>query len=373
MKVGINAEPLFQRVPTGAGVYTLALAEAMAAIGHTDDLVLFHAAHAFVPPEVEALPVQRREFALERDALYASWTESRRPAPQTICGPLDVVHAPGAMLPPGGAAAVVATVHDLAPLRFPERYPRAARLTLKRGLRFAAREADRIITPSQFTADEVQELLGVERDRLRIVPHGVAMSPPDRDRASKFLAERGITEPYVLWLGTQEERKNVLAVLDAFEQVSRSDPDVTLVVHGPQGWLGAEVADGIRRRRLQDRSQVSEGGLLREELAALYSRASVFVFPSIYEGFGLPVLEAMACGAPVITSDRSAMPESAGDAAVLVDPDDHDALGDALGALLADGDARADRARRGRERAADFTWEVSARRTWDVYEELLDA
>jgi glycosyltransferase involved in cell wall biosynthesis len=373
MKVGINAEPLFQRVATGAGVYTLALCDAMAAIGHTDDLLLFHAAHALVPPEVEALPLERREFPLEGAALYASWTEARRPAPQTICGPLDVVHAPGPMLPPGGAAAVVATVHDLAPLRFPDRYPRDARLTLKRGLRFAAREADRIICPSHSTAEEVQELLGVERDRLRIVPHGVAMPAPDPERATRFVARRGFREPYVLWLGTQEERKNVLAVLDAFERVSRADPAVTLVVHGPQGWLGAEVADGIRRRRLEDRSRVSEGGLTREELAALYSRASVFLFPSIYEGFGLPVLEAMACGAPVITSDRSAMPESAGDAAVLVDPDDHDALGDALGGLLADADTRADLARRGRARAADFTWEVTARRTWDVYEELVDA
>jgi glycosyltransferase involved in cell wall biosynthesis len=373
VKAGINAEPLFQRVATGAGVYTLSLCAALAEIGHTDDLVLFHAAHALVPADVQALPLRRCAFPLERDALYASWTEARRPAPQTVCGPLDVVHAPGPMLPPGGAAALVATVHDLAPLRFPERYPRGARLSLKRGLRFAVREADRIICPSYSTADELQELLGVERDRLRIVPHGVAMPECEPEAARQFVAGRGITEPYVLWLGTQEERKNVLAVLDAFERVARSDPKVMLVVHGPQGWLGAEVADGIRRRRLEDRTRVSEAGLTRAELAALYSRAAVFVFPSIYEGFGLPVLEAMACGAPVVTSDRSAMPESAGDAAVLVDPDDHDELGDALARLLGDADARADLARRGRERAAGFSWSVTARRTWDVYEELVGA
>ncbi len=371
MKVGINAESVFQRVATGTGVYTLALCDAMAAVGHTDDLVLFHAAHPIVPAAVEALPLRRCEFHLERDALYTSWTEARRPAPQTICGPLDVVHAPGPMLPPGGAAALVATVHDLAPLRFPDRYPRDARLGLKRGLRFAAREADRIICPSRSTVDEVQELLGVEPDRLRVVPHGVAMPVPEPEEAERFVARRGITEPYVLWIGTQEERKNVLAVLDAFEQAARRDPTVTLVVHGPQGWLGAEVADGIRRRKLDGRTLVSEGGLTRRELAALYTRARVFLFPSIYEGFGLPVLEAMACGAPVITSDRSAMPESAGDAATLVDPDDHDALGDALALLLEDSAARAELSRRGRERAAALGWDVTARRTWDVYEELV--
>lgn len=373
MRVGINAEPLFQRVATGAGVYTLALSEALAKIGHADDIVLFHAAHALVPADVEALPIRRCAFPHEREALYASWGEARRPAPQTVCGPLDVVHATGPTLPPGGAAALVATVHDLSPLRFPDRYPRGARLSLKRGLRFAAREADRIICPSHSTADEVRELLGVERDRLRIVAHGVAMPDSDPDSARDFVARRGVTEPYILWLGTQEERKNVLAVLDAFERVAAHDPTTMLVLHGPQGWLGAEVADGIRRRGLEARTRVSEGGLTRSELAALYSRATVFVFPSIYEGFGLPVLEAMACGAPVITSDRSAMPESAGDAAVLVDPDDHDELGDAMARLMADPDAREDLAGRGRERAAAFSWNVTARRTWDVYEELMGA
>jgi glycosyltransferase involved in cell wall biosynthesis len=372
MRAGINAESLFQRVATGTGVYTLALCDALATLGHTDDLVLFHAAHPLVPAAVEALPLRRCEFPHEREALYASWTEARRPAPQTVCGPLDVVHAPGPMLPPSGAAALVATVHDLAPLRFPERYPRGARLSLKRSLRFAAREADRIICPSRSTADEVQELLGVEADRLRVVAHGVAMPVPDPEEAAQFVARRGIREPYVLWVGTQEERKNVIAVLDAFEQASQRDGDVSLVVHGPQGWLGAEVADGIRRRKLDGRTIVSEGGLTRLELAALYARARVFLFPSIYEGFGLPVLEAMACGAPVITSDRSAMPESAGDAATLVDPDDHDALGDALTALLHDSAARDELSRRGRERAAAFRWDVTARRTWDVYEELVD-
>ena len=373
MRVGINGEPLFQRVATGAGVYTLALAEALAAIGQAGNVVLFHAAHPLVPPEVEALQLARYEFPVEREALYASWNEARRPAPQTVCGPLDVVHAPGPMLPPAGAALLVATVHDLAPLRFPDRYPRRMRLTLKRGLRFAAREADRIICPSNSTADEVQELLGVERDRLRVVPHGVSIPTTDEAQAREFVAGRGIKEPFVLWIGTQEERKNVAAVLDAFVQTTRNDDETTLVLHGPQGWLGAEVADGIRRRRLETRTRVSEGGLTRQELGSLYSRASVFLFPSIYEGFGLPVLEAMASGAPVLAADRSAIPESAGDAAVLVDPDDHDALGEELERLLDDEDARAELIRRGRARAAEFTWEVAARRTWDVYEELVGA
>jgi glycosyltransferase involved in cell wall biosynthesis len=371
LRVGLNGEPLFQRVATGAGVYTLALCRALAAIGHRGDVVLFHAEHALVPAEVDALGLARCAFGMERDALYRSWAEQRRPIPQSICGRLDVVHATGPTVPPGGNAPVVTTLHDLAPLRFPDHYPRRTRLVLKRGAQVAAREADRIICPSEATAAEVEELLAVDRERLRVVPHGVDIAPPDADAARDFVSRRGISEPYVLWVGTQEPRKNVQAVLDAFAHVAAADPSVTLVLHGPQGWLGHELTDGIRRRRLDARARVSEGQLTREELAALYARALVFVFPSLYEGFGLPVLEAMACGTPVVASNRSAVTESAGDAALLVDPTDVQALASAIERLVADEEGRADYAARGRARAAVFTWTETASRTWSVYEELV--
>ena len=370
VKVGLNSEPLFQRVPTGAAVYTLALCRGLADVGHATDLVLFHAEHALVPADVEQLPMQRCSFGIERDDLYRAWAESRRPAPQSVCGPLDVVHAPGPTVPPAGGAGLVVTVHDLAPLRFPDRYPRATRLTLRRGMKAAAREADRIICPSESTAAEVEELLGVHRERLRVVPHGVDVPVEDDVAARQFLQRRGIPEPYVLWVGTQEERKNVSAVLDAFALLARRHRDVTLVLHGPAGWLGEEVGTGIRRRRLERRVLASEGSLTRDELAALYSRAAVFVFPSLYEGFGLPVLEAMASGTPVVASNRSAIPESAGDAGVLVDPTDPGALSSAMSELLGDPERREQLVARGRERVATFTWEATARRTWSVYEEL---
>ena len=371
MKVAFNAEPLFQRVATGAGVYTLALCQAYAEFGFAEQVVLFHAEHPLVPPEVESLPMVRHEFGLPRDVLYKSWAEARRPAPQTITGPVDVVHAPGPAVPPGGGAPIVATIHDLAPLRFAERYPREARLTFKRGVSFAAREAARIICPSEFIASEVRQLLRVDPDRLRVVPHGVSLPKVDPFDAQTFVESRGIREPYVLWIGTQEERKNVLGVLEAFARVARERPDVCLVLHGPQGWLGESVAEGIRKRGLAGSILVSEGGLTRRELAWIYSRASVFVLPSIYEGFGLPVLEAMASGAPVVTSDRAALPESAGDAALLVDPTNADMIGTAVLRLLGDASLRDELVAKGRERATAFSWRATATRTWSVYEELV--
>jgi glycosyltransferase involved in cell wall biosynthesis len=189
--------------------------------------------------------------------------------------------------------------------------------------------------------------------------------------AERLWKRRGIAEPYILWVGTQEQRKNVVAVLDAFTRVAERHPLLTLVLHGPNGWLGDEVGEGLRLRGMHTRTIVSEGSLPRSELAALYARAAVFVYPSLYEGFGMPVLEAMACGTPVVTSNISALPETAGDAALLVDPLDDEALAECISRIIDDPTVAEDLSRRGQKRAAGFTWAESARRTWAVYEEVV--
>src|SRR5215210_3135765 len=238
MRVGLNAEPLFQRIPTGVGVYALALCRGLVEIGHADDLALFHAAHDEVPPEVAELPIARVAFTLSRDRLYDAWMADRRPAPQTIADDLDVVHSTGPAIPPAGGAVLVVTVHDLAPIRFADRYPRRARAVHKRGAHIAAAEAARIIVPSRSTALDVEEFYGVERGRIRVVPHGVdiaELGPGDDPggAAARRWERRGIAEPYVLWVGTQEQRKNVVAVLDAFAHVAARHPELSLVLHGP--------------------------------------------------------------------------------------------------------------------------------------------
>jgi glycosyltransferase involved in cell wall biosynthesis len=375
MRVGLNAEPLFQRVPTGVGVYALALCRGLIEIGHADDVVIFHAAHDKVPPEVGELAVERVGFTLSRDRLYQAWMSDRRPAPQSMTNDLDVVHSTGPAIPPPGGAALVVTVHDLAPIRFADRYPRRARALHKRGAHIAAAEAARIIVPSRSTALDVEEFYGVERERIRVVPHGVdladlgAASRAAVGDAGKRWERRGIAEPYVLWVGTQEQRKNVVAVLDAFAHVANRHPELSLVLHGPNGWLGDEVGEGLQHRGLHSRTIVSEGSLPRNELAALYARASVFVYPSLYEGFGMPVLEAMACRTPVVTSNISALPETAGDAALLVDPLDDVALAEAIARIMEDPVLAEDLSQRGQKRARALTWGETARRTWAVYEE----
>jgi glycosyltransferase involved in cell wall biosynthesis len=376
MRVGMNAEPLFQRVPTGVGVYALALCRGLVEVGHAEDLVLFHADHDEAPPEVDALPLERVAYTLSRDRLYDAWMSDRRPVPQSITDHLDVVHSTGPAIPPAGGAPLVVTVHDLAPIRFADRYPRRARALHKRGAHIAAAEAACIICPSRSTALDVEEFYGVERDRIRVVPHGVDIGDLGAEDllvgdAGKRWERRGISEPYVLWVGTQEQRKNVVAVLDAFSHLAAAHPELSLVLHGPNGWLGDEVGEGLQKRGLHGRTIVSEGSLPRTELAALYGRAVVFVYPSLYEGFGMPVLEAMACGTPVVTSNISALPETAGDAALLVDPLDDFALAEAITRIVEDSVLSEDLSRRGRKRAQALTWSETARRTWAVYEEAL--
>lgn len=374
MRCAINAEPLFQRTPSGVAVYTLSLCRGFAEIGRGGQVVLFHAAHEQVPGALRELPMERCALGMQHDALYRSWREVKRPVPQSTCGPLDVVHAPGTAIPPYGEASLVATIHDLAPLRFPQRYPREARVALKRGALMAAREAALIVCPSWSTAIDVEALLDVEPGRLRVVPHGVHhaidVTLADDD-VEEELDRLAVGRPYVLWIGTQEQRKNVQAVLDAFGRIARRYPDLTLVLHGPNGWLGAEVAEGLERRGIASRTVVSEGRLSERALTALYTGAEVFVFPSLYEGFGLPVLEAMACGTPVVTSNQSALPECVGDAGLLVDPLDHERVAAAVTRVLDDGHLAEELSDAGRLRASAFTWAETARRTWDVYQELV--
>jgi glycosyltransferase involved in cell wall biosynthesis len=251
----------------------------------------------------------------------------------------DVLHVPGHRGPLLYPAPLVVTIHDLAVLRHPETFNRWTREYSRAFLPRLARSATRVIAVSQFTAREAVELLGVDSQRVRVIPHGVE-APFEADGP----AEEG---DYVLAVGTLEPRKNLPRVVLAAERAG-----VDLRVVGQPGWgdVGVESA----------------GFVSDDELARLYRGAACLVYPSVYEGFGLPVLEAMACGTPVVTSRNTALAELAGGAAVLVDPLDVDAI--AAGIAEAAGKRDALRAA-GLERARSFTWEAAAGATAKVYRE----
>jgi glycosyltransferase involved in cell wall biosynthesis len=360
MRVATTVEQSWHVVPGGIATATVELLRALAEAGDLD-LVGVAARHRHPPPGAFVPPIPVRSLPLPRRILYETWQWLRWPPVERATGAVDVVHDAGYVVPPSRAP-LVATVHDLLFLDYPDHYTWHTRTVLRRGLELARRHARLIMCPSRTTMARCREA-GIETERLRFVPWGVRGRTVDADAATSARARYGLDRPYVLFSGTVEPRKNLRRVIEAFRSLDRSDVD--LVLAGPQGWredieTSLESLKG-RARRL--------GFVPRPDLDALYANAKAVVYPSLQEGFGLPVLEAMAQGAPVVTSAGTATEEVAGDAAVLVDPLDVDAIAAALGRLLDDGNLAARLGAAGRERAAGFTWGRSAGLATEVFAE----
>jgi glycosyltransferase involved in cell wall biosynthesis len=284
---------------------------------------------------------------------------------------VDLVHHPRHLVPPefGLGVPSVVTVHDVLPLAEPEHY---SQLILRRYevlARLAVRRAALVATGSEYSAGELERRLGVPKERIRVTPYGVEERfrpvPPEPG----WLHDRfGIDRPYVLIVGTLEPRKNLAGAVRAFEELDRRLPGHLLVFAGGTGWKRSafEGVVGASRAPMVRTGYISDGELVR-----LYSGAACFVFPSLSEGFGFPVLEAMACGAPVVATDRTSVPELVGDAGVLVDPQSPEQIADGLARVLEDRELAAELRRRGLKRAALYTWPSCAEATVAVYREVL--
>ncbi|MBO9555483.1 glycosyltransferase family 1 protein [Cellulomonas sp.] len=360
VRAALTVEQLWQPVPGGSGTYVRELVAALAAAGEVD-LVGIAARHDGPPPS-GALGVPVRTSPLPRRLLYEAWSTTRRPR-RSVPRDVDVVHATTWAIPPR-TAPLVATVHDLAFLRAPEHFTARGNRFFRRALEIVRDEADVVITPSQITADDCVAQ-GIGRERLRVVPLAAEVPTTTAQDVAALHREHGLTgRPYVLWCGTVEPRKNLPTLLTAFEQVAaRTDLDLVLV--GPVGWGSVDLEGPAAR--LGDRLRVL-GRLTWEQLHAAYAGARAFAFPSTWEGFGLPVLEAMAHGVPVVTSRGTSMAEFSADAALLVDPLDDDALAEAL--VEAAGPRHDELAALGRDAAARHTWAATAARTAEVYRSL---
>jgi len=326
---------------------------------------LFGASHAFLDRAAASPRVRVVRVPLPSRLVAATPVEE-------FAGRIDVMHGPNSSLPATRARRSVVTVHDAGPLRRPQDVPRRFAASFRDGVTDAVRRADRVLTVSDFTALEVADLLGVPRERIETVRPSVsaAFAAPG-DAAAEHAALRarhGTLGPFVLFVGTANARKNLPRLLDAFAAARRTAglPHV-LVVAGDRG--GDDVRALAAARGLGGAVRVA-GYVAEPELAALYRAAGALVFPSLYEGFGLPVLEAMAAVCPVLTSDGSALRETAGDAALLVDPESADAIAAALVRVLADAALRARLVEDGRRRAAGFTWERFAERHVAIWREL---
>jgi glycosyltransferase involved in cell wall biosynthesis len=285
---------------------------------------------------------------------------------------LDVVHSPAYVTPLASTVPSVVTFHDLSFFALPVAFNRTNRWYLQTFSRLSARRANRLIAVSEFTRREMQRVLGVRPERVDVVPNGVdgefrRLRPED---VRSFRSRHSLPDRFVLYLGTLEPRKNVPALIRAYAVARQRGVTAPLVLAGGRGWGELELERLIARLGLSADVRMV-GFVPAADQPLWYTAATLFAFLSRYEGFGLPVLEAMACGTPCIASNLGSLPEVVGDGGVLVDPDDDQAVGAVLATLLGDDAWRDDLATRGQERARRFTWDGAARATMDSYRQAI--
>lgn len=353
--VALTVEQLWQRVPGGSGTYVDALARHLPDHGPVTGLSAWHRAPR--PPSLDPRVTVRRA-PLPRRALYEAWQRARLPRAEHVVPGAQVVHATTWAVPPTRRPLVV-TVHDLAFLDDPTHFTAHGVAFFRRALDVVRRDADAVVVPSQDTADACVRA-GVDAARLHVVPHGTDVRPVPSATVEDVVARLGLTRPYVLWVGTREPRKNLAVVLRA-HAAARAALGADLVLVGPRGW-GDDGTAG------EHPGVHVVGEVSRTDLHALYSGARAFCFPSLREGFGLPVLEAMAAGVPVVTSAGTACAEVAGTAGVLVDPTRPEDV--ARGLVQAAGPRHDELVAASLARAADFSWSRAAQATAAVYADV---
>jgi len=296
------------------------------------------------------------------------WEQLYAPALLRING-ADVFHGVLNVAPLFCPVPSLITIHDLAFLSFPQTFRRVNRTYLAWATRVSARRAARILTVSEAAKSEIVRLLGVPPDKI-IVTYDACDArfvPPDPAQLAAFRLRAGLPEQFILFLGTLEPRKNLPTLLEAYARIADSTA-APLIIGGGKGWLYDAIFAKAEALNLGDRVRFV-GYIDAADQVLWYAAATVFAFPSLYEGFGMPPLEAMACGTPVVTSNRSSLPEVVGDAGITVDPTDPDALGGALLRLLRDRELHADMRERGLRQARRFSWREAAERTLAAYQD----
>ncbi len=371
--VGIDLTALLP-TPTGVDVYLTRLLEHIARLDRTDRFTIFVNREDH-PRFAGTLPARFALAALAARARPARFVFQQVVLPAAIrARAIDVVHSPSFLMPfvRGGARHVV-TIHDMTFFSHRAQHSRLHRSAAFLALvRASLRRADLLVVPSDAVRREVLRLAPrVDPSRLRVVPNGVGgeFRPRPPAETAPALRRLGVATPYLLYVGTLEPRKNVVRLLDAYERLLANGHPPVLVLAGRLGWDAGPLRARLAAPALRGCVHVT-GYVEARDLPALYAGARAFAYPSLAEGFGLPPLEAMACGVPVVASTDPALAENLGDAALLVDPLDVDALACALRRVLVDEDLRATLVARGRARAAAFGWERTAADMLACYREI---
>jgi glycosyltransferase involved in cell wall biosynthesis len=387
MRIGIDVTAAV-RQGAGIGRFTRELIRAYLALDLPDEHILFAATGGMPAPVTnERLDYitglarrscSTRRFPLTDDWLHRLWHRARLPVPiEALMGRVGLLHEPDFVLPPTlPRTPTVLTVHDLTFIRDAESALPKLRRYLSRVVPRSVARATHVLADSIATKTDLIELLRTPAEKITVLYGGVdARFAPvrDPDKLATVRARYNIgSEPFVLGLGTIQPRKNYERLVQAFANLLALEPlasNLRLVIVGGKGWLYDSIFAQVKRLGVADRVMFP-GFVDDHDLPALYSAATLFAFPSIYEGFGLPVLEAMACGTPVVTSNTSSLVEVGGDAALLVEPTNVDAIADAMRRILQGADLQRTLTTRGFEQARRFTWEKAALQLREIYERI---
>ena len=368
MRIGIEITPLSGAL-TGVGYYVRHLLAELLRQPDAPDYRGF--ASGVNNPQLSGLPLPYRRIPVPTRLLYKCWDIAQRPHVDALLGGVDVFHAVNYVLPPVRSARRVLSIHDLCFLRHPEWASPKIVKPFQRNIKRHANQADKIIACSEATRQNIVSLLEVPPDRVQVIYDAadIIFHPIKRELAQEHVFEAlGIDAPYLLFVGTCEPRKNIEGLLTAFAQ---ADLPHRLVIAGGSGWNTHSLAERAVSLNVADR--VLFTGYLHERslFPALYNAADAFVFPSWHEGFGMPVLEAMACGCPVIASDATSLPEVGGTAAHYVAPDDAEALTQAMQEVTSNPELQKDMREQGLQQAKRFSWSKCAEETLACYRSLV--
>lgn len=375
MLIGLDGIPLTEP-KTGVGHYTFELGRALAAAAAADKFELVYPSRypSFALPNDDsfALPENLQATRVSTGALDRQWWSIGLPRYARRRG-IELFHGTNYEVPLWGKLATVLTIHDLSAFVHPETQIGRRARRLRRRLPLMAKRATRIITPTEFVREEVCERLKINPDKVSAVAEAPRHTfyPLEFEEARAAAARLGVEVNFLLAVGTIEPRKNLLTLLSAFEELigdTATPGDLKLVIAGPTGWLHDEFSARVATSPARARVHLA-GYLEDEDLRALYSACRVFVYPSLYEGFGLPPLEALACGAPVVASRIPALVETLSESALFFPSTDAPTLAAVISDLLVDAEACHRLREAGLQRAREFSWDRAARLTLEVYEQ----
>ncbi len=368
MNIGYDATAIPPRL-TGAGVYIKELIRALTQMDRTNRYFVFAQPAHLQDMDISYSHVQKIPLEFSSIPKRLLWEQTGLPALASSLH-LDLLHSPHYTMPLRCPCKRIVTFHDMTFITMPEVHGRFKRIFFRNMMKHSGSHADRLLADSESTRQDMHRILGIDLQRIDTAPLAAddAYRPLAAAETEAHCAVHSLTPGrFLLFVGVLEPRKNVPALVRAYASVHKKHPDIPLVIAGKKGWMYDEIFAAVQQLGLTESVRFL-GYIPREEQIGLYNGARLFVYPSQYEGFGLPVLEALQCGAPVLTSNLSSMPEVAGDAALLVSPQDEAGLANAMLQVLEDDHLAAQMKERGLERARQFSWQRCAELTLQAYE-----